>query len=173
MAIASQQQTNRPRQRDVMTPLFNASSVWAPRHLEINAPHSLRSESHWRHPRLAISHGRCEAGRFFSCQSPGSTNMRARLAEPACNGGIRRAKLGEANRGAAAQGNPIRPRYRKPRAANLPDLTKPDTGGEARGESGHPALQGGWGRHMEKDQQGAWETQRSGPVLGPTPKGNA
>ena len=40
----------------------------------------------------------------------------------------------------------------KLRAAKLPYVTKPATGGEAKGNSKHRALRGGWGRRMGKDQ---------------------
>ena len=39
------------------------------------------------------------------------------------------------------------------RAAKLPYVMKPATGGEVRGESSHRALRGGWGQRMETDQQ--------------------
>src|ERR1039458_102945 len=38
------------------------------------------------------------------------------------------------------------------RAAKLPYVMKPDTGGEAMGASSHRALRGGWGRRMGTDQ---------------------
>ncbi len=40
----------------------------------------------------------------------------------------------------------------KLRAAKLPDLMKPDTGGEVMGASSRRALRGGWGRRMGIDQ---------------------
>ena len=53
----------------------------------------------------------------------------------------------------------------KVRAAKLPDVMKPATGGEARGASNHRALRGGWGRRMGKDQ---WRnpSRSSGQALG-------
>ncbi len=48
--------------------------------------------------------------------------------------------------------NPIRPRYTKAAAANLPEVMKPATGGEVMSTSARRAVRGDWGERASKDQ---------------------
>jgi hypothetical protein len=61
-------------------------------------------------------------------------------------------ETGGTNLRAVAQANPIRPRYAKVKAANLPELLKPEIGGEAMSRSTRRAFRGGWGQRAGKDQ---------------------
>ena len=74
------------------------------------------------------------------------------VAEPAWSGAIRRAKPGEGELVSRSASEPDSASLCKLRAAKLPYVTKPATGGEAKGNSKHRALRGGWGRRMGKDQ---------------------
>jgi len=61
----------------------------------------------------------------------------------------------------------------KVRAANLPDVMKPDTGGEVMGESSRRALRGGWGWRMGTDQSRNLGDPAEWRVKPPTSWGNA
>ena len=63
---------------------------------------------------------------------------------------------------AVAKANPIRPRYAKPVAANLPEMLKPATYGEARSECTRRVTRGGWGLRVPKERP----RSLGGPVRG-------
>ena len=60
---------------------------------------------------------------------------------------------------------------RSARAAKLPDLTKPTTGGEAMGVSSHRALRGGWGRRAGIDRLRNLGDPPGGALRGQRPRG--
>ena len=63
---------------------------------------------------------------------------------------------------AVAKANPIRPRYAKPVAANLPEMPKPATYGEVRSECTCRVTRGGWGLRVPKERS----RSLGGPVRG-------
>ena len=89
-----------------------------------------------------------------SCGLPGQGN-RARRAVRSTSMGSG-AKRGDppptAKARALAKANPIRPRYANPVTANLPEVPKPATYGEARSECTRRVIRGGWGLRVPKER---------------------
>src|SRR5438094_10416339 len=88
------------------------------------------------------------------------------VAEPAGGGAIHRTKPGEGEPVSRSASEPDSASLAKLRAAKLPYVMKPATGGEAMGARNRRALRGSWGRRAGTDQSRNLGAPADGPTYG-------